>query len=165
MLNVIVGIIGSILIILGFIGCIIPALPGPPLSFIALLILAIVQGFADPLTSRLVSIMLMVTIVVTALDYVIPAAGAKKYGSTKWGILGAIVGMIVGIIYFPPLGMIIGAFLGAVAVEMLVGKSTREAMKAGWGVFLGTMLGTILKLMASVWMSFYFGKAIYMMFF
>lgn len=160
MLNVIVGIIGSILIILGFIGCIIPALPGPPLSFIALLILAIVQGFADPLTSKLVSIMLMVTIVVTALDYVIPAAGAKKYGSTKWGILGAIVGMIVGIIYFPPLGMIIGAFLGAVAVEMLVGKSTREAMKAGWGVFMGTMLGTILKLIASGVMTFYFIRAL-----
>lgn len=156
MLTVIVAIIGSILMILGLIGCFVPALPGPPLSFIALLILAIVQGFAQPLTSKLVSIMLMITIVVTALDYVIPAAGAKKYGSSKWGIWGAILGMIIGIIYFPPLGMIIGAFLGAVAVEMLVGKSTKEAMKAGWGVFVGTLFGTVLKLIASGVMTYYF---------
>jgi uncharacterized protein YqgC (DUF456 family) len=90
------------------------------------------------------------------LDYVIPAAGAKKYGSSKWGIWGAILGMIIGIIYFPPLGMIVGAFIGAVAVEMLVGKSSREALKAGWGVFMGTLLGTILKWIASGVMTYYF---------
>lgn len=156
MLNIIVGIIGSILVILGFIGCIIPAIPGPPLSFIALFILAIAQGFAPPLTSKIIFIMLMVTVVVTALDYIIPAAGAKKYGSSKWGIWGAILGMIVGIIYFPPLGMIVGAFLGAVVVELLVGKSSREALKAGWGVFMGTLLGTVLKLIASGVMTYYF---------
>jgi uncharacterized protein YqgC (DUF456 family) len=156
MLNVIVCILGSILIILGLFGCIVPALPGPPLSFIALLILAIAQGFVPPLTSKLILIMLMVTIVITMLDYVIPAAGAKKYGSSKWGIWGAILGMIIGIIYFPPLGMIVGAFIGAVAVEMLVGKSSREALKAGWGVFMGTLFGTILKLIASGVMTYYF---------
>lgn len=156
MFNVIVSIVGSILVVLGLVGCIIPALPGPPLSFIALLILAIAQGFAPPLTSQIIVIMLMATIVVTILDYIIPAVGAKKYGSSRWGIWGAILGMIVGIIYFPPLGMIIGAFLGAVVVEMLVGKSSREAMRAGWGVFMGTLFGTILKLIASGVMTYYF---------
>jgi len=156
MLLIIVAIMGSILIILGLIGCIVPALPGPPLSFIALLILAIAHGFTPPLTSKLILIMLMAMIVVTALDYVIPATGAKKYGSSKWGIWGAILGMIIGIIYFPPLGMIVGAFLGAVAVEMLVGKSSKEALKAGWGVFIGTLFGTILKLIASGVMTYYF---------
>lgn len=156
MVNIIVSIVGSILVVLGLVGCIIPALPGPPLSFIALLILAIAQGFAPPLTSQIILIMLMATIVVTILDYIIPAVGAKKYGSSRWGIWGAILGMIVGIIYFPPLGMIIGAFLGAVVVEMLVGKSSREAMRAGWGVFMGTLFGTILKLIAAGVMTYYF---------
>jgi uncharacterized protein YqgC (DUF456 family) len=156
MLNAIVAIIGSILIILGLIGCLVPALPGPPLSFIALLILAIAQGFVPPLTSKIIIIMLIATVVVTTLDYIVPAAGAKKYGSSKWGIWGSILGMIVGILYFPPLGMILGAFLGAVAVEMLVGKSSREALKAGWGVFIGTLFGTILKLIASGVMTYYF---------
>ena len=156
MLLVIIAIIGFILLILGFIGCIIPALPGPPLSFVALLILAMAQGFVEPLTSNLIIIMLLVTIVVTALDYVIPAAGAKKYGSSKWGILGAVIGMILGLIYFPPLGMIVGAFFGAVGIELLVGKTSKEALKAGWGVFMGTLLGTILKLIASGVMTYYF---------
>lgn len=156
MLNIIVTIIGSILIILGLLGCIIPALPGPPLSFIALLILAIAQGFVPPLTSKIILIMLLATIVVTVLDYVVPAAGAKKFGSSKWGIWGSILGMIVGIVYFPPLGMIVGAFLGAVIAEMVVGKSSREALKAGWGVFVGTLFGTILKLIASGVMTYYF---------
>ena len=161
MLNVIVAFIGSILIILGLIGCFIPALPGPPLSFIALLLLAIVQGFAPPLTSKIIAIMFIATVVVTILDYIVPAAGAKKYGSSKWGIWGSILGMIIGILYFPPLGMILGAFLGAVIVEMLVGKSSREALRAGWGVFIGTLFGTILKLIVSGVMTYYFVWALF----
>jgi len=160
MLIVIIAIIGFILLILGFIGCIIPALPGPPLSFIALLTLAIAQGFVEPLTSTLIIIMLVVTIMVTVIDYIVPAAGAKKYGSSKWGIWGAIIGMILGIIYFPPFGMIVGAFLGAVGIELIVGKTSKEALKAGWGVFIGTMLGTLLKLIASGVMTYYFVRAL-----
>jgi uncharacterized protein YqgC (DUF456 family) len=161
MLTLIVAFIGSILIILSLIGCFVPALPGPPLSFIALLLLAIVQGFAAPLTSKIILIMLLATIVVSILDYMVPAAGAKKYGASKWGIWGSILGMIIGILYFPPLGMILGAFLGAVAVEMLVGKSSRAALKAGWGVFIGTLFGTILKLIASAVMTYYFIWALF----
>jgi len=153
-------IICSILIIVGLAGCIVPALPGPPLSFAAILILAAYQGFVPPLTSKLIATMLMLTVVVTALDYVIPATGAKTYGSSRWGIWGSILGMIFGIIYFPPLGMIIGAFLGAVAVELLIGKSLKQAVRAGWGVFVGTLFGTALKFIASGVMTYYFIRAI-----
>lgn len=155
-----VVVIGLILLILGFIGCIIPALPGPPLSFVAILILAIAQGFIEPLTLNLIIIMLIVTIVVTVLDYIIPAAGAKKYGSSKWGVWGAIIGMIVGMLYFPPFGMIVGAFIGAVGIELIAGKTSKEAMRAGWGVFIGTMFGTLLKLIASGMMTYYFARAL-----
>ncbi len=156
MLENIVAIIGSILTFLGLLGCILPALPGPPLNFIALLILAIIQKFAPPLTSQIILIMLITTVVVTVFDYVIPAVGAKKYGASKWGIWGSILGMIIGIVYFPPLGMIIGAFLGAVIVEMLKGKTSKAALKAGWGVFVGTIFGTTLKLIVSGIMTYYF---------
>lgn len=153
-------IIGSILIILGFVGCIVPALPGPPLSFAAILMLAAYQGFVAPLSFKLIILMAMLTVVVTALDYVIPAAGAKKYGASKWGAWGSILGMIFGILYFPPLGMIVGAFLGAVGIELLLGKSSKQAIKAGWGVFVGTLFGTVLKFMASGIMTYYFLKAL-----
>ena len=161
MLLIIVGIIGVILLIFGLIGCIIPAVPGPPLSFSAILILALVQGFAEPLTSNMIILMAFITVVVTVLDYVVPAAGAKKYGASKWGIWGSVGGMILGIVFFPPLGIIIGAFLGAVAVEILGGKEIEHALRAGWGVFVGTLLGTILKLTASFYMTYLFINALF----
>lgn len=105
--------------------------------------------------------MALITIVVTALDYVVPAAGAKKFGASKYGFWGAVLGMLVGIIFFPPLGMIIGAFLGAIIGEMVVGKPSQEALKAGWGVFVGIMFGMIIKLIASGVMTFYFIKALF----
>ncbi|OQX95201.1 hypothetical protein B6I21_06660 [candidate division KSB1 bacterium 4572_119] len=160
MLLTIVVIVGFILLFIGLIGCIIPAIPGPPLSFLALLLIAIVQGFAEPLTPKFMVLMAVITIIVTVLDYVIPVAGAKKYGSSKWGIFGSIGGMIIGILFFPPLGIIIGAFLGAVVVEMMVGKEGKDALRAGWGVFMGTLLGTILKLTVSFMLTYYFIHAL-----
>lgn len=161
MLLITIGVIGTIILILGLIGCIIPALPGPPLSFVPLLILAIYQKFEPPLTGNLIMVMLAITIVVTVLDYIIPVLGAQRYKSSKWGIWGAVIGMIIGIIYFPPFGMLVGGFLGAVVIEIIAGKPGREAMKAGWGVFLGTMVGTVLKLIASGIMTYYFYLALF----
>jgi len=160
MVLTIIAIIAGILMIVGLIGCVVPGMPGPPLSFIGLLILAIAQHFTPPLTSQLVLIMAVLMVVVTILDYIIPVAGAKKYGASKWGIWGSILGMILGLLFFPPLGIIIGAFLGAVVVEMLIGKSGKEALRAGWGTFLGTLLGTILKLTVSFTMTYYYLKAL-----
>jgi hypothetical protein len=105
--------------------------------------------------------MALLTIVVTVLDYVVPAAGAKKFGASKSGFWGAVIGMLVGIIFFPPLGIIIGAFLGAIVGEMIVGKQTHDAIKAGWGVFVGVMFGMLLKLIASGVMTFYFVKGLF----
>ncbi len=149
-------IIGAILLILGLIGCIIPALPGPPLSFVAIILVLLYQGFEPPLTSNVVIILAVLTTAVTVLDYIIPAAGARKYGASKWGFWGSIVGMIFGVAFFPPWGIFLGAFLGAVFVEYLVGKKGKDAFRAGWGVFVGTILGTILKVAVSFVITYYF---------
>lgn len=153
-------IIGFIFIIVGLIGCVVPGVPGPPFSFLALVLLSAAKGW-EPFSLNFLIIMALITIVVTALDYVIPAAGAKKFGASKYGFWGAVIGMLVGIIFFPPLGMIIGAFLGAIIGEIVVGKPGQEALKAGWGVFVGIMFGMIIKLMASGVMTFYFVKALF----
>ena len=153
-------IIGSIFIIVGLIGCVVPGVPGPPFSFLALVLLSAAKGW-EPFSLNFLIIMALITIVVTALDYVVPAAGAKKFGATRYGFWGAVLGMLVGIIFFPPLGMIIGAFLGAIIGEMVVGKPSQEALRAGWGVFVGIMFGMIIKLIASGVMTFYFIKALF----
>ncbi len=157
---IILIIIGFILIIIGIIGCIVPGIPGPPISFLALIFLSIAKHW-EPFSVTFLMAMAGLTIVVTVLDYIVPAAGAKKFGASKYGFWGSIIGMILGIIYAPPLGMIIGAFIGAFIGELLVGKRSLDAIKAGWGVFAGVMVGTILKLIVSGVMTFYFIKALF----
>lgn len=152
--------IGFIFIVVGLIGCVVPGVPGPPFSFLALVILSIAKRW-EPFSLNFLIIMALLTIVVTGFDYVIPAAGARKFGASKYGFWGAIIGMLIGIIFFPPLGMIIGAFVGAVIGETVIGKPSYEALKAGWGVFIGVMFGMLLKLIASGVMTFYFIKALF----
>jgi len=153
-------IIGFILVILGIIGCIVPAIPGPPLNFIAMLLMQAAKD-SQAYTTRELVIWGIITVIVTLLDYVIPVFGAKKYGASKIGVWGSVLGLLVGLLFFPPFGMFIGAFLGAVAGEVLVGKHNSGALRAGWGVFVGTMAGIGLKLAASLAMSFYFIQALF----
>jgi len=152
-------ILACFLIILGILGCVIPGLVGPPFSFLALILLSITKKW-EPFSSTFLIVMAVVTVVVTSLDYVFPAIGAKKYGSSRSGLWGAILGMILGILFLPPFGMIIGAFLGAVLGETISGKPSQEALKAGWGVFLGIMMAILFKLLASGIMTFYFVRAL-----
>jgi len=153
-------ILGCIFIIVGIIGCIIPGVAGPPFSFLALILLSIAKKW-EPFSVPFLILMAVLTIVVTGLDYIIPAAGAKKFGASRYGFWGAVIGMIIGIIYVPPFGLIIGAFIGAFIGELLIGKQSYDALKAGWGVFMGVMLGILLKLIASGIMTFYFVKALF----
>lgn len=160
MLETIAIICGAILVLLGIAGCVLPILPGPVLSFLGLLLLALLKQFSPPLTPTLIMIMAILTIVVTAGDYFIPLWGAKKYGTSKWGIWGSVAGMAIGI-FFPPFGMLLGALIGAVAVEWLVQKERGKALKAGWGVFIGSLAGTALKLGVSGMMAYYFIRGLW----
>ncbi|HJX60138.1 MAG TPA: DUF456 domain-containing protein [Thermodesulfobacteriota bacterium] len=146
--------------LLGIAGCVLPILPGPVLSFLGLLLLALLKQFSPPLTPTLIIIMAILTVVVTIGDYLIPLWGAKRYGATKWGIWGSVIGMAIGI-FFSPFGMLLGAFIGAVTVEWLVQKERGKALKAGWGVFIGSLAGTALKLGVSGMMAYYFIRGLW----
>ena len=98
------------------------------------------------------------TIVVTLLDYVVPAIGAKRYGASTLGVWGSIIGMLFGLVIFPPWGMLIGAIAGALAGEMLSGKKGEKVVRAGWGVFVGNILGIGLKLAFSGAILFFYIK-------
>ena len=153
-------IISSILMLLGLAGSILPILPGPPLSFIGLFLLALLKHFSPPLPPTLVIILAIVTILVIVMDYIIPLLGAKKYGASKWGVWGSVLGMAIGI-FWSPFGMLLGAFIGAVVVEWLVGKTKGEALRAGWGVVMGTLFATILRLGVAGMMTYYFVLALW----
>lgn len=147
-------ILGAILVIVGIAGCIVPIIPGPPISYGGLLLLQLTN--AKPLESRTMIIWLLVTIAVTALDYIVPIWGTKKYGGTKRGVWGSTIGLFVGIFFFPPIGIILGPFLGAIVGELSAGQNSNTAFRAGFGSFIGLLTGTILKIVASGWMAYLF---------
>lgn len=149
---------GIVLSVVGIIGSVLPALPGPPLNYIALLILHF--SGRHEFTDRFLISWLIITLAVLALDYLIPIYGARMSGGTKKGIWGATIGLVAGIFLFPPFGMIIGPFIGAVIGEMLAGKDLNLAIRAGTGTFIGFIAGTVVKLAVSIIMAFYFFAAI-----
>jgi len=153
-------IFGAVLVILGLAGCVLPILPGPVLSFLGLFLLALVKHFSPPITTTLIVVMAILTIVVTVGDYFIPLWGAKRYGTSKWGIWGSVAGMAIGL-FFSPFGMLLGALIGAMAIEWLVQKEKGKALKAGWGVIVGSLLGAVLKLGVSGMMAYYFIRGLW----
>lgn len=141
--------------ILGIIGCLVPVLPGPPLSYLGLILLHFTR-FAD-FSSTVLIAMAVIAIVVTILDYIVPVWGTKKFGGSKYGTRGATVGLIIGLFLGPP-GIIIGPFIGAFVGELIFKDDIKYAMKAGFGSLLGFLTGIGLKLAASFIMTFYFVK-------
>ncbi|MDO9566692.1 MAG: DUF456 domain-containing protein [Candidatus Desulfaltia sp.] len=141
-------------------GCVLPVIPGPSISFLSLIILSYAKNW-EPFSSTFLIIMAGLTILVTILDYVVPAGGAKKYGASKWGVMGAMAGMLIGVFMFPPWGMILGAFMGAFAGELLARKDGAKALQAGFGAFIGIMVGTGLKLAFSGTILFFYLKEMF----
>jgi uncharacterized protein YqgC (DUF456 family) len=99
-----------------------------------------------------------ITIVAVIIDNLIPLWGTKKYGGSKKAVWGSLIGLIAGLFIFPPFGIIIGPFVGAVIGELIDGKETVHALRSGVGAFVGFLGGTLLKLVTSGFMIFYFFK-------
>jgi len=150
-------ILGLLFALIGLIGCILPVIPGPPLSFFALIILSYAKNW-QPFSVTFLITMAGLAIVVTILDYVVPVIGAKRYGASKLGVWGSIIGMLIGFFIFPPWGMLIGAIIGALAGELAGGKKGKMSLRAGWGVFVGNIMGIGLKLAFSGAMLFFYIK-------
>jgi len=151
-MDILLYILAGICMIVGIIGCIAPGLPGPPISYIGLFLLHISSKTA--FSTKFMIITLAVVIIVQVLDYYIPIWCTKKFGGSKKGVWGGIIGLIVGIIAPIPYGFIIGPFLGAVIGELIDGKETLKALKSGFGFFIGFLLSTAAKLtlcFAFVW--------------
>ncbi len=152
-------ILGFILMLVGILGSFLPVLPGPPLSWVGLLLLYLTKAVPDDWW--ILGITLVVALVVTVLDYVIPAAGTKKFGGSKAGMWGTIIGLIIGLFLPIPGGFIIGAFVGALVGELSNKADNKTALKAAFGSFIGFLTGTFLKFFITVlYLGIFFWKAI-----
>jgi len=140
--------------LVGIAGCVLPILPGPPISFFGILLLHWTTRVS--FTEDLLWTLALVTVAVTALDYVVPIYGTKKFGGTKKGIWGSTIGLLLGMFFFPPFGIIIGPLVGAFLGELSAGQDTNKAMRSAMGSFLGFLTGTLLKFIACFVMAYYF---------
>jgi len=148
-------ILGILLLILGIIGCLVPVLPGPPLSYLGIILLHLTRF--GHFTYPTLIILGAIAVVVTVLDYIVPVWGTKRFGGSKYGTRGATVGLVIGL-FLGPMGIVIGPFIGAFVGEMIFKDDIRYALKAGFGSLLGFLTGIGLKLAASFVMTFYFVK-------
>lgn len=154
-----IDILAAVLGILGLLGCVVPVVPGPPLSWAGILVLYL-WGPENAFTTKFLLIWLAITVVVTVLDYVVPSYFTRVSGGSKAAGRGSLVGLFVGLIFFPPVGMIVGAFLGALLAEIFVnGKELKHSLKPALGSFAGFLCGTFMKLVTSGVMLFYIAKS------
>lgn len=137
--------------VVGCIGCIVPVLPGVLLTYAGYVCLYFVDG-VEMSMAWLITFGVL-TLILTILDYLLPAYLTKRSGGTKAGEIGATIGVIVGL-FFGPIGIIGGPFIGAFVGELLHNnKDTDRALRSGISSFLSFIVGTLSKLAISVWMT------------
>ena len=151
-------VLAGLCMLIGIVGCIVPGLPGVPVAYVGLWIAQATERI--DFSWQMFLIWGIVTIVVSVLDYVVPAWGTKHFGGTKWGIWGSTIGVFVGL-FFGAVGVIVCPLIGAILGELMNGKEMKEALRAGWGSFIGLLCGTILKLICCGLMTVELIKAIW----
>lgn len=151
---------GFLLILLGLVGSFVPIIPGPITAWLGLLILYQTSFLASDLI--FLAITFSVAIGVFILDYFIPILGAKKFGGTKAGIIGATLGLLIGLLFLGPLGIFLGTFTGAFIGELIRESSDkRTALRAATGSLIGFLTGVLLKFSVTLIYAFYFVKIIW----
>ncbi|AFM00402.1 hypothetical protein Desde_2016 [Desulfitobacterium dehalogenans ATCC 51507] len=147
-------IIAILLFILGLLGTVLPILPGAILIYGGMLIYGLMTGFAT-LDFSFYFIQGLVFAFIFLVDYLATAAGTRRFGGSKQAGWGAAAGMIVGL-FFGPLGILVGPFLGAVGAELLRKTEFNQAIRVGFGTLVGLLGGTIIKLGVEILMIIYF---------
>ncbi len=157
-MDIVIIVFGVVLLIAGFIGCLVPIIPGVPLAWISLLLLFFVDSSA--VSIPLLIICAIIAVIITVLDNIAPVWLTKKKGGTKAGLIGSTIGIFAGI-FFAPVGIILCPLLGAFIGELIHDKSdTKKAMSSAWASFLGFLLGTGLKMIVCVFFAFLFIRAL-----
>ncbi|HEV7350470.1 DUF456 domain-containing protein [Telluribacter sp.] len=141
-MDTILLVLGLICLFGGLAGAVLPT-PGPSLSFGGLLLLHF-SSYTEFSTAVLVGLGLL-TVLIAALDYFIPIWGAKKFGGTRYGSIGAVVGLVIGFFVLPGIGIFLGTFLGALFGELIGGSTRKVAFKAALGSFLGFLTGMVME--------------------
>jgi uncharacterized protein YqgC (DUF456 family) len=159
-------ILGMVCILVGVVGSVLPGLPGPPISYLGLLFIHWTR-FAQ-FSFQMLAIWAAIVLVVAVMDYVIPVWGTKQFGGTRAGVRGSLIGLIIGIVLLPMLGIVLGPFgilgilggpfIGAWIGEKYAGQDSDKALRSAVGSFIGFLAGTLMKLAVSLILAFISGS-------
>lgn len=147
--------ITSVLMFLAFLGAILPLVPGPPLAFAGLLLYGFWTHFRAVTITALI-IFGALTLLTIIFDIFAPALAAKGYKASRYGVIGALVGAILGMFVLGPFGIILGPFVGGFLGEYLAKSDPSKAIRTAWGTFVGFLVGTIFKFIVTLAMVGYF---------
>ena len=141
--------LAALLVIVGLVGTVLPALPGLPLVFGGMLLAAWADGF-QRIGAPMLVVLGLLTLLSLGIDLWATAHGAKRVGASRLAVVGAMLGTLAGLV-FGPIGLLAGPFAGALAGELLHRRSLDkahlgDAAKIGFGTWLGILLGVVLKL-------------------
>ena len=141
-------IVSFVLVFIGIAGSFLPVIPGPLVSWLGLFVL----GLATPIPENyyILGITFALSLALIIADHIIPYVSSKKYGGSKYGGIGASLGLVIGIFVPVPFAILICAFLGAFLGEMTYKPDYQVAYKAAIGSFIGVIAADLLKLLVSL---------------
>ena len=140
-------ILALVFVIAGIIGSVLPIIPGPLTSWLGLFIFSYISNVE--VNSKLLIFCFVVSLIIFILDHFIPIYTSKKFGASKYGIIGASIGTVLGL-FLPPFGIIFGAAIGAIVGEFILNTNFEKSFKAAGGVFLGIIISGFMKALISI---------------
>jgi hypothetical protein len=144
----------------GILGAIIPVLPGPPLSYVGLLLLQW-SGYGS-FSFAFLLLWAFIAAGVTIMDYFLPALLAKQFGGSRAAVIGSFLGLLAGIFFFPPWGLVFGSFFGAFIGELIHNSvNGLKALRVALGAFIAFIVGSGAKLLVGFLMLFYAIRAVF----
>lgn len=144
MLNIIALIIASLFFLIGLVGTLVPIMPGAPIIWLGMLIYGLIAGFEN-FGPVFFIVQALLALSVMGVDYLFTAMGSHYFGGSKAAIWGAAGGLLVGLFFFP-IGLLIGPFIGATAADLLFRRKTAPAVRSGIGASLGFLSALPIKL-------------------
>lgn len=153
-MDIFLTIIASILLLIGLIGSIVPILPGPPIAYCGLLLVHFSSN--HPFSVEFLIIFGLLAILSAVIDNALPIYATKKFNGSKKGVWGSSIGLIIGLFFFPPFGILIGPMVGAFVGEIADGKTTNNAIRPAFGSLIGFLSSIFLRFALSIIMAYYF---------
>lgn len=142
-----------LVMLVGVLGCVLPAVPGAPLVFVAALVHRLIFGESASASTWMLVVIFLLMLFSLLLDYLASMYGAKRLGSSAYGVVGAVIGGMIGLIIFNIPGALLGPFVGAFLGEIVSGKDWKGSGKAGVGATLGLLVGAVGKLACAMAMA------------